>query len=52
MNEETLEKEEENLEPAPYQGLTEKARRSQLELNPAEEEIPEAATSKEEQKAL
>ena len=49
MNEETLEKEEENLEPAPYQG----AYRKELddpdpEPNPAEEEIPEAATSKEE----
>ena len=49
MNEETLEKEEENLEPAPYQG----AYRQELddpdpEPNPAEEEIPEAATSKEE----
>ena len=54
MNEETLEKEEENLEPAPYQG----AYRNKLddpepEPNPAEEEeIPEAATSKEESESF
>ena len=53
MNEETLEKEEENLEPAPYQG----AYRKELddpdpEPNPAEEEIPEAATSKEESESF
>jgi len=54
MNEETLEKEEENLEPAPYQG----AYRKELDdidpdMNPAEEEeLPIAATSKEESESF
>jgi hypothetical protein len=49
MNEEKLEKEEENLEPTPYQGAYKKELDDvDPEPNPAEEEIPEAATSKEE----
>jgi len=53
MNEEKLEKEEENLEPTPYQGAYKKELDDvDPEPNPAEEEIPEAATSKEESESF